>query len=130
MTALLPRLFGDMTDWFEMDFPRSLPAIRFEDEVSDKEYVLRAELPGLEPDKDVQIMTLHGVLTVKAERREEAKGLNRTEFRYGALQRSIRLPANADEKAIKATYGKGILEITVPLTAQQPAGHQIEVTAD
>lgn len=129
MTALLPRLFGDMTDWFEVDFPRPLPAIRFEDKISDKEYVLRAELPGLDPDKDVQITTLHGVLTVKAERREEAKGLNRTEFRYGALQRSIRLPANADEKAIKATYGKGILEITVPLTAAQPAGHQIEVTA-
>jgi HSP20 family molecular chaperone IbpA len=128
MTALLPRLFGDMTDWFEVDFPRPLPAIRFEDKISDKEYVLRAELPGLDPDKDVQITTLHGVLTVKAERREEAKGLNRTEFRYGALQRSIRLPANADEKATKATYGKGILEITVPLTAPQPAGRQIEVT--
>jgi HSP20 family protein len=129
MTALLPRLFGDMTDWFEVDFPRPLPAIRFEDKVSDKEYVLRAELPGLEPDKDVQITTLHGVLTVKAERREEEKGLNRTEFRYGALQRSIRLPANADEKAIKATYRNGILEITVPLTAPQTAGHQIEVSA-
>jgi HSP20 family molecular chaperone IbpA len=129
MTALLPRLFGDMTDWFEVDFPRPLPAIRFEDKVSDTEYVLRAELPGLDPEKDVQITTLHGVLTVRAERREEAKGLNRTEFRYGALQRSIRLPANAEEKAIKATYGKGILEITVPLTASQPAGHQIEVTA-
>lgn len=128
MTALLPRLFGDMTDWFEVDFPRPLPAIRFEDRVSDKEYVLRAELPGLEPDKDVRITTVHGVLTVKAERREEEKGLNRTEFRYGALQRSIRLPANADEKAIKATYGKGILEITVPLTASQSVGHQIEVT--
>lgn len=128
MTALLPRLFGDMTDWFEVDFPRPLPAIRFEDRVSDKEYVLRAELPGLEPDKDVRITTVHGVLTVKAERREEEKGLNRTEFRYGALQRSIRLPANADEKAIKATYGKGILEITVQLTASQSVGHQIEVT--
>jgi HSP20 family molecular chaperone IbpA len=129
MTGLLPRLFGDMTDWFEVDLPRPLPAIRFEEKVSDKEYVLRAELPGLDPDKDVQISTLHGVLTVKAERREEEKGLNRTEFRYGAAQRSIRLPANADEKAIKATYRKGILEVTVPLTAPQPAGHQIEVTA-
>jgi HSP20 family molecular chaperone IbpA len=129
MTGLLPRLFGDMTDWFEVDLPRPLPMIRFEDRVSDEEYVLRAELPGLEPDKDVQITTLHGVLTVKAERREEEKGLNRTEFRYGALQRSIRLPVNADEKAIKATYRNGILEITVPLTAPQPAGHQIEVAA-
>jgi HSP20 family protein len=129
MTALLPRLFGDMTDWFEVDFPRPLPAIRFEDRVSDEEYVLRAELPGLDPEKDVQITTLHGVLTVKAERREEEKGLNRTEFRYGVLQRSIRLPANADEKAIKANYDNGLLEITVPLTAPQSAGRHIEVTS-
>lgn len=129
MTALLPRLFGDMTDWFEVDFPRPLPAIRFEDKISDREYVLRAELPGLDPDKDVQITTLHGVLTVKAERHVEEKSVNRSEFRYGALQRSIRLPANADQKSIKATYRKGILEVTVPLTATQSTGRQIEVTA-
>ena len=129
MTGLLPRLFGDMSDWFEVDFPRPLPAIRLEDKISDQEYVLRAELPGVDPDKDAQITTLNGVLTLKAERREEDKGLNRTEFRYGALQRSILLPANADETAIKAVYLKGVLEITVPLTASQPTGHQIPITA-
>lgn len=130
MTGLLPRLFGDMTDWFEVDFPRPLSAMRLEDKVGDEEYVLRAELPGLDPDKDVRITALNGVLTLKAERHEEEKGLNRTEFRYGALQRSVRLPVNADESAIKATYGKGILEITVPLTVPQPAGREIAVTAE
>ncbi len=128
MAALLPRLFGDMTDWFEMEFPRPAPAIRFEDRITDTEYVLRAELPGLDPDKDVQITTLNGVLTVKAERREEDKGLNRSEFRYGMLHRSVRLPANADESAIKATYRNGILEVTVPLTEPEPAGRQIAIT--
>ena len=127
MPGLLPRLFGDMTDWFEIDFPRPLPAIRLEDKISDEEYVLRAELPGLDPDKDVQITALNGVLTVKAERREEEKGLSRTEFRYGAVQRSVRLPANADEAGIKASYRKGVLEITVPLTAPQPEGRQIAI---
>jgi HSP20 family protein len=129
MAALLPRLFGDMTDWFEMDFPRPVPPIRFEDKVSDKEYVLRAELPGLEPDKDVQITAHDGLLTIKAERREEEKGLNRSEFRYGMLHRSVRLPANADEAGIKATYRKGILEVIVPLTAPASSGRRIEVTA-
>jgi HSP20 family molecular chaperone IbpA len=127
MAALLPRLFGDMTDWFEMEFPRSAPAIRFEDRITDEEYMLRAELPGLDPEKDIQVSTLNGVLTVKAERREEEKELNRSEFRYGMLHRSVRLPANADESAIKATYRNGILEITVPLTAPEPAGRQISI---
>ncbi|GIF02181.1 Hsp20/alpha crystallin family protein [Paractinoplanes rishiriensis] len=129
MTGLLPRLFGDMTDWIEVDLPRPLSAMRLEDKLGDEEYVLRAELPGLDPDKDVQISVLHGVLTIKAERREEEQGLNRTEFRYGALQRSVRLPANADESAIKATYRKGILEVTVPLTEPQTTGRQIAVGA-
>lgn len=130
MSGLLPRLFDDMTDWFEVDFPRPLPVIRFEDKVTDQEYVLRAELPGLDPEKDIRIAALHGVLTVKAERREEETSRHRTEFRYGSLQRSVRLPQNADEDAIKATYRKGILEITVPLTAPQPAGRQITVTPE
>ncbi|AGL16964.1 Hsp20/alpha crystallin family protein [Actinoplanes sp. N902-109] len=129
MAGLLPRLFGDMTDWFEVDFPRALPAIRFEDKLSDEEYVLRAEVPGVEPDKDLRITTLDGVLTITAERREEEKGLKRSEFRYGALHRSVRLPANADEAGITATYRKGILEVTVPLTAPQPAGRKIEIAA-
>ncbi|MDI6105877.1 Hsp20/alpha crystallin family protein [Actinoplanes sp. NEAU-A12] len=127
MTALLPRLFGDMTDWLEVDFPRPLPAIRVEDRITDKEYVLRAELPGLDPEKDVQITALNGVLTLKAERREETEALNRTEFRYGMLHRALRLPANADEAAITATYDKGILEIMVPLTAPEVTGRQITV---
>lgn len=130
MAGLLPRLFEDMTDWLEVDFPRPLPAIRFEDRMTDQEYVLRAELPGLHPDKDLQISALHGVLTVKAERREEEKGLNRSEFRYGSMQRSVRLPVNADETKIEASYRKGILEIKVPLTEPQPAGRTIAITAE
>lgn len=128
MTGLLPRLIDDMTDWFEVDFPRPLPPIRFEDRVSDQEYVLRAELPGLDPDKDLRISTLSGVLTVRAERHDEEKGLHRSEFRYGVMQRSVRLPANADETKVKATYRTGILEIKVPLTAPQPAGRRITIT--
>ncbi|MCM4084840.1 Hsp20/alpha crystallin family protein [Paractinoplanes hotanensis] len=130
MAGLLPRLFEDMTDWLEVDFPRPLPAIRFEDRMTDQEYLLRAELPGLNPEKDLQITALHGVLTVKAERREEEKGLNRSEFRYGAMQRSVRLPANADETKIEASYRKGILEIKVPLTEPQPAGRTIAIAAE
>lgn len=86
--------------------------------------MLRAEVPGLDPEKDLQITALHGVLTVKAERREEHTSPNRSEFRYGRLHRSVRLPANADEAGIKAAYRKGILEVTVP----EPAARQIEIS--
>jgi HSP20 family protein len=129
MNGLLPRLFGDMTDWLEVDVPRPLPGIRVEDRITDKEYVLRAELPGLDPEKDVQITALNGVLTVDAERREENETPGRTEFRYGMLHRAVRLPVNADEGAITASYDKGIMTITVPLTASETIGRRITVTA-
>ena len=69
-----------------------------------------------------------GVLTIHAERREEEQAKHRSEFRYGMLQRSVRLPANADEAHVKATYANGILSVTVPLTTAEPTGRQIPVT--
>jgi HSP20 family protein len=130
MTALMPRLFGDVSDWFEGEFPlRGGQLIRVEDRLTDNEYVLRAELPGLDPEKDVRVSAANGVLTIHAERREERKAVNRSEFRYGMLHRSVRLPANADEEHITASYTKGVLEVTVPLTAPEPAGRQIPVTS-
>jgi HSP20 family molecular chaperone IbpA len=39
----------------------------------------------------------------------------------------VRLPANAAEDKIKATYRDGILEVTVPLTAAKPEGREIPI---
>ena len=130
MTALLPRLLGDFGDLFEEGYPFLVGhPIRVEDEVTDTAYILRAELPGLDADNDVQVTTANGVLTIHAERKEETKGINRSEFRYGVLRRSVRLPANTDAEHVTATYARGILEVTVPLTAPQPAVRKIEIAS-
>jgi HSP20 family protein len=128
MSALMPRFFGDMTDWFELEFPlRTGHMIRVEDLVTEHEYLLRAELPGVDPEKDVQVSVANGVLTIHAERKEETQTRHRSEFRYGMLQRSVRLPANADEEHVAAKYGKGILEVTVPLKVTEPTTKQIAI---
>jgi len=128
MNALVPRFFGDLTDWFESEFPlRGGHLIRVEDFLSEGEYVLRAELPGLDPEKDIQVRTDKGVLIIHAERREEAQTHTRTEFRYGVFQRAVRLPGNADDQKVTASYDKGVLTVTVPLTAPEPTGRQIPV---
>lgn len=128
MSTMMPRLFGDMADWFELDIPRRANLIRVEDLLTEREYTVRAELPGMDPEKDVQITVSNGILTIHAERRDEAQARHRSEFRYGLLQRSVRLPANADEDNVTATYGKGVLEITVPLKVTEPSARQIAVT--
>jgi len=128
MTTLLPRLLGDVSDWFDTEFPlRAGHLIRVEDNLSDQEYTLRAEIPGLDPEKDIQVRVSNGTLTIHAERRDEERTPRRSEFRYGLLQRIVRLPANADEEKITARYDKGILEVTVPLTAAETAGRQIAI---
>jgi HSP20 family molecular chaperone IbpA len=129
MNTLMPRLFGDLTGWFDTDFPiRAGHLIPVEDTLTDTEYVLRAELPGLKPDKDIKVTVENGILTVHAERREQEHVRGRSEFRYGLLQRSIRLPASADTEYVTARYHSGVLEVAVPLTAPQSSGRQITVT--
>jgi HSP20 family protein len=127
MTALLPRLFSDMTDWFDVDLTPRGGYIRMEDFLSDKEYQLRAELPGLDPEKDITVSVNHGVLTIHAERREEDKTTHRSEFRYGMMQRSVRLPAGAKEDKVTAKYDKGVLTVTVPIGEPQPTGRTIPI---
>jgi HSP20 family protein len=130
MPALMPRLFSDLTGWFDTDFAvRAGHLIRVEDRLSDKEYLLRAELPGLDPGKDIQVTVDEGILTITAERREEEHTRTRTEFRYGALQRSVRLPAGSDTEHVVARYTGGILEVTVPIAGTEPAGRHIPITS-
>jgi HSP20 family molecular chaperone IbpA len=114
-----PELF----DWFEGGFPTlfrtpmraEMPGMRVEDYVEDDRYVLKAELPGIDPDKDLEITVSEGVLSIRAERHETRKEDSRSEFRYGSFARTVVLPANAKEDTISASYGDGILEITVGL---------------
>jgi HSP20 family protein len=127
MTTLVPRLWTDMTEWFEQDVMPHGPVMRLEDQISEGRYTIRAELPGVDPEKDVQVSVDHGVLTIHAERREEKQTKHRSEFRYGVVERSVRLPASADPEQVKANYGNGILEVTVPLKATEPTAKQVPI---
>lgn len=125
--GLLPDLF----DWLEAPFAglRPMPSqvIRCEEYVQNGRYVLRAELPGIDPDRDVEITLSNGILTIRAERREEQKEQHRTEFRYGSFTRSISLPPEADENDVKATYDKGILEVSVKISEGRSEGKRIPI---
>ncbi len=114
---------AEMVDWLEAPWtvlrPTSGSTMRVEDLVRDGSYVIRAELPGIDPDKDVEVTVADGVLTIKAERREERADKHHSEFHYGTLSRSVTLPAGADEEHVEAIYGHGILEVTVKLAADK-----------
>ena len=112
--------FLDVFDWVDQFPPlfaaRSLISphlIRVEDKIEDNHYVIRAEMPGLDPDKDVKITVEENTLVIDAERTEEKSDKNRSEFQYGAFRRAMALPAGAKVDDIKATYTDGILTVTI-----------------
>jgi HSP20 family protein len=101
--------------------------MRLEDEMKDGRYVVRAEMPGVDPDKDVEITVRDGLLSIKAERTEQKDFDGRSEFSYGSFVRTVSLPAGADEDNIEATYDKGILTVSVAVSEPKPAERRVQV---
>lgn len=108
--------------------------IRVEEEVKDNVLTIRAELPGIDPEKDVEISVSEGQLHIRGERREESeqkeKGNYRSEFRYGSFYRSVPLPKGIKDGDITATYKDGVLEVKapVPQPAAEAEPQKIQVT--
>lgn len=88
------------------------------------ELVIRAELPGIDPEHDVQIEMVDHHLHIEADRREEEeteeRGFVRRELRRGHLSRDLALPEGVGESDVAATYRDGVLEIRVQLPAEVP----------
>ena len=120
-----------LIDWLELPLTLVWPVarhfLRVEDYVKDGRYVLRAELPGIDPEKDVEVTVASGVLTIKADRLDATEGTHRSEFRYGAFTRRVPLPAGADEEHMQASYGSGMLEVVVPLKGADDSQRRIPV---
>lgn len=120
-------LFAGLPTWAHLRSPLGDHTIKVEDEVEDGAYHLKAEIPGVDPDKDVTITVRDGVLTIKAERSEKKESNGRSEFSYGTFVRSMTLPAGADDDSIKATYDRGVLDVTVPLSESQTPEKRISI---
>ena len=106
-------------------------ALRIEEFTEDGTLVVRAELPGVDVDKDVDISVQDGLLHIKAQRSESTerkeKSFYRSEFRYGAFERTLPLPPGATLDDVKATYESGVLEIRIPMTDAVTKAHKVPV---
>lgn len=82
----------------------------------EEDYRLTAELPGVKED-DVDLSITDGVLTLKGEKHENEErkdgSFMLSERRYGAFERQIRLPSDADADKIDAKFKKGVLTLTI-----------------
>ncbi|WP_110241574.1 Hsp20/alpha crystallin family protein [Nocardioides gilvus] len=124
---------ADLRSWLGADLGLALPSlggapfVRIEDYMDEGTYVLRADLPGIDPDKDVEITTADDELTIKGERSEESHERGHDEFHYGSFARSISLPRGSRTEEISAEYRGGVLEVRVPVDDSAPAARKIPV---
>ena len=124
----------DLFDNFEKQFfnntNASLPAFRTDIRDQGDKFVLEAELPGFNKE-DISLDLKEGILTVKAEHKEDQTQKQgeyiRRERRTGSFARSFDV-SGIDESGISAAYKNGILEVTLPKQAPVvPESRQIDI---
>jgi HSP20 family molecular chaperone IbpA len=123
--------FPDLFDWMDA-VPGFRPGpglhgIRVEEEFAEGEYRLHAELPGIDPDRDVEITVEGDTLTLRAERTERTEGKHRSEFRYGTFTRTVRFPTALRTEQTRATYADGVLTVTIPTAEEKAAAKTVKV---
>lgn len=79
--------------------------------------VVKTGVPGIKSE-DIDITITGDVLTIKGETKVEEKvekeNYIRQERRYGAFQRSVRLPGSLVPDKAEANFENGILTLTIP----------------
>jgi len=142
-TALLPRKeipfpFGWMSEEFEtlanrlfngwpvMETPEWPYRYALTMEEKEKEFLVRAEMPGFTPE-EVKLEMAGERLTIEAEHKEEIKkGEEKAERTYAHVKREITLPPEIEIEKVEAVYRNGVLEVHVP-RKPEAVGRRIEV---
>lgn len=114
-----------MRPWrMELAEPRA-PSIRLDVNENDKDFIIRAEIPGVKKE-DVDVRIDGNQVTISAEVKKESEEKSgervlRSERQYGYGSRSFTLSCSVDEGRSSAKYRDGILELVLPKTTTTSA---------
>ncbi len=100
-------------------------------EETDKEIVVRAEIPGVKPEEldlaiDGNSLVISGEKKESSEKKE--KGYFYQERRFGSFRREVPLPSAVDADNVEAEYKDGVLHVTLH-KAQEALPKRIPVKA-
>jgi len=112
-------LINELVTW--MSEVTNDPDIRVEEYVDGDQHVIRADLPGVDPNHDIELHVESGVLRLRGQRREEEREKTRTEIRYGSFERVLALPPGTTADQVSATYVNGVLTVTFPAQGPRPS---------
>jgi len=134
MANLLRRVGVDVPEPVRRFFEGDLDSwLRVEEYQEGDTLVVKAEVPGIDPEQDVEI-TLTGDqlrMDVRREEKSEHKSKHgyRSEFRYGTFSRTMTLPSGVTEQELRASYNDGVLEVRIPIPEEpDSAARKIPIT--
>ncbi len=117
--------------WPFEDWRSEEEQFKVEEFMDDDDLVVRADLPGVDPDHDIEITVQDGTLRIQGQRREERRteerNIRRSEVRYGSFTRTLLLPSGTSEKDIDATYKDGVLEVRLPIDQTKAAASRVPI---
>ncbi len=118
--------FCNLDDWFKdfgMRRPTSMdmetiPTIKIDMTETDKNYTIRAEIPGVKKE-DVKVQVDGNLVSISAETHQkkedkEGKRVVFSECYQGSSYRSFTLDSNVDEAKAQAKYENGMLKLILP----------------
>ena len=123
-------MFPDLAEWLESPWTGPPPFLagqmfRLEESIRDDRYVIRAELPGLDPETDIEVTVDGRILTIRAERRQQDNGPYRVGVPLRIAGPRGQAPPGSIAADVTARYDKGVLEISVPVRVIKPEGTRI-----
>lgn len=107
------------------------PRIRMDVSETDKDYLIKAEIPGVKKE-DIKVAIEGNHVSISAEIKkmsEEKAGetVVRSERYYGKQYRSFTLASEVDDTKADAKYQDGVLELSLPKKAGSKTGKQLVV---
>ncbi len=94
------------------------PRIRMDVEETDKDYVVKADIPGMKKE-DIKVAIEGNTVSIQAQttaEQEQKEGGNvvRRERYLGQHYRSFTLPQEIDDQGAQAEYENGVLKLSLP----------------
>jgi HSP20 family protein len=137
--SLIPRndKVGRYGDFFDDFFGEMWPfdmlrrnSIRLDVKESEREYLVEADLPGVNKD-EIEVCLEDGRLTISVQKREEVEEERRGRYihrerRYGEMKRSIYLEG-AQEEGTSAKFENGVLKLKITKADNRKARKSIQI---
>jgi HSP20 family protein len=133
MTRRSSSPLAELMDWLDTMAPLHPTSgegfIPIEEYREDGSHVIRADIPGIDPEKDLAVTVDDGYLLIHGERRLEEHDEHHSEVRFGSFSRRLPLPKGCTGEDITASYASGVLTVTLPADKEVPEPTRIPVAA-